>query len=71
LAKEIKTKTGLTRFLPGKISGAWDDAKVELLSWQGSGDVAAFARADCLLVIPPDRDIFKVGESMTVLPIEG
>jgi molybdopterin molybdotransferase len=70
LGKDVKTKTGLTRFLPGKISGAWNDPQVELLSWQGSGDVAAFARADCLLVIPPDRESFKAGEWMTVLPIE-
>ena len=69
LAKDVKTKTGLTRFLPGKISGAWSDPRVELLSWQGSGDVAAFARADCLLVIPPDRESFRSGEWMTVLPI--
>jgi molybdopterin molybdotransferase len=70
LRKDVKTKTGLTRFLPGKISGSWDDPQVELLSWHGSGDVAAFAQADCLLVIPPDRDSFKSGEWMTVLPIE-
>jgi molybdopterin molybdotransferase len=70
LRKDVKTKTGLTRFLPGKISGSWDDPQVELLSWQGSGDVAAFAQADCLLVIPPDRESFKSGEWMTVLPIE-
>jgi|SRR5581483_3628925 len=70
LGRDVKTKTGLTRFLPGKISGAWEDPEVELLSWQGSGDVAAFARADCLLVIPPDRESFKSGEWMTVLPIE-
>lgn len=70
LGRDVKTKTGLTRFLPGKISGAWDDPKVELLAWQGSGDVAAFARADSLLVIPPDRESFKSGEWMTVLPIE-
>lgn len=69
LAKDVKTKTGLTRFLPGKASGSWDDPQVELLSWQGSGDIAAFARADCLLVIPPDRESFKSGEWMTVLPI--
>lgn len=70
LGKDLKTKTGLTRFLPGKISGAWDDPEVELLSWQGSGDVAAFAGADCLLVIPPDRESFKSGEWMTTIPIE-
>ncbi len=69
LAKDVKTKTGLTRFLPGKISGSWNDPRVELLAWQGSGDIAAFGRADCLLVIPPDRETFKAGEWMTVLPI--
>ncbi len=69
LAKDIKTKTGLTRFLPGKIFGSWNDPQVELLSWQGSGDIAAFARADCLLVIPPDRESFNSGEWITVLPI--
>ena len=71
LAKDVKTKMGLTRFLPGKVSGWWDDPEVDLLSWQGSGDMAAFARADCLLVIPPDRESFKSGEWMTVIPIEG
>ena len=71
LGKDVKTKIGLTRFLPGKISGVWDDPEVELLTWQGSGDMAAFARADCLLVIPPDRESFKSGDWMTVIPIEG
>jgi molybdopterin molybdotransferase len=69
LGKDVNTKTGLTRFLPAKISGLWSDPQVELLSWHGSGDVATFARADCLLVIPPHRDSFKSGEWMTVLPI--
>ena len=69
LAKDVKTKTGLTRFLPAKTLESWDDPQVELVSWQGSGDIAAFARADCLLVIPPDQESFKSGEWMTVLPI--
>lgn len=69
LAKEVKTKTGLTRFLPARISGSWNDPQVELLNWQGSGDVAAFSRADCLLIVPPDRESFPPGEWVTVLPI--
>jgi len=70
LAKEVRVKIGLTRFLPARLSGNWDDAEVELVKWQGSGDVAAFARADCLLVIPPDREHFNPGEWVTVLPIQ-
>jgi molybdopterin biosynthesis enzyme len=42
---------------------------VELVNWQGSGDIAAFSKADCLLVIPPDREEFDPGELMTVLPL--
>jgi molybdopterin molybdotransferase len=65
----VHTKTGLTRFLPARLLGTWNDSEVELVKWQGSGDIAAFANADCLLVIPPDRDEFDSGELMTVLPL--
>ena len=70
LAKEILVKTGLTRFLPGRLSGDWEEAQVEPVRWQGSGDVAAFAGADCLLVIPPEVEHFNPGEWVTVLPLE-
>jgi len=68
LRKEIKTKTGLTRFLPGVLTGEFEDAEVELARWQGSGDVAATARANCFLVIPPDREKIAAGEWVAVLP---
>jgi molybdopterin molybdotransferase len=67
LSAALRVKTGLTRFLPARLSGAWDDAHVESVKWQGSGDIAAFARADCLLVVPPDREQFEAGEMMTVV----
>ena len=67
LAADVCVKIGLTRFLPGKLSGAWNETEVELIKWHGSGDVAAFARADCLLVIPPDREHFASGEWMNVV----
>ena len=70
LGKEVRVKTGLTRFLPAHLSGNWDDAAVEAVKWQGSGDLAAFARANCLLVIPPDREDFNPGEWMTVLSLQ-
>jgi molybdopterin molybdotransferase len=69
LAKAVHTKTGLTRFLPARLSGSWNDSDVEVVKWQGSGDIAAFAKADCLLVIPSDREKFAPGELMTVLPL--
>jgi molybdopterin molybdotransferase len=69
LAKTVHTRAGLTRFLPARLFGSWNESHVELVKWQGSGDIAAFAKADCLLVIPPDREKFDPGELMTVLPL--
>jgi len=68
LKSEVRTKVGLTRFLPAVISGEFATAEVELAAWQGSGDIAALAGANCYLVIPPDRDWIKPGEWVSVLP---
>jgi molybdopterin molybdotransferase len=68
LKSEVRTKTGLTRFLPAHLSGEFEHTEVELVRWQGSGDVAAMARANCLLVVPPDRERLAAGEMVSVLP---
>jgi len=67
LKSEIKTKLGLKRFLPAILSGEFEQTEVELARWQGSGDVAAMARADCYIVIPPDRERIAPGEWVPVL----
>ena len=67
LKSEIKTKTGLKRFLPATLSGEFEQAEVELIPWQGSGDIAATARANCYVVIPPDREKIAAGEWVSVL----
>ncbi len=67
LKSEIKTKTGLTRFLPALLSGEFEEAEVELAGWHGSGDVAAMARSNCYLVIPPDQEKIAAGEWVAVL----
>lgn len=68
LKSEIKTKTGLKRFLPGLLSGQFEQCQVELARWHGSGDVAATARANCYIVIPPDRERIAAGEWVAVMP---
>src|SRR5579863_2797159 len=50
LKSEIKVKPGLKRFLPAILSGEFEHSQVELVSWQGSGDVAATAQANCYIV---------------------
>jgi molybdopterin molybdotransferase len=67
LKAPLTTKTGLTRFLPGKLDGAQDKPGVELVRWQGSGDLMAAAKANCYIVVPPDREQFEAGETITVL----
>jgi molybdopterin molybdotransferase len=67
LKSEIKTKTGLKRFLPGVLSGEFEHGEVELARWYGSGDVAGTARANCYIVIPPDRGRIAAGEWVAVM----
>jgi molybdopterin molybdotransferase len=67
LKAEIKTKTGLKRFLPAILSGEFEKAEVELVRWQGSGDIAATARSNCYIVIPPDRERIAAGEWVPVV----
>jgi len=67
LKSEIRTKTGLKRFLPAVLSGEFENAEVELARWQGSGDIAALARANCYLVIPPDCERIGAGEWVPLL----
>ncbi len=67
LKAEFSTRTGLTRFLPAKLAGTHEQPEVELLRWQGSGDLMAASQANCYIVVPPNRDRFSVGEAVTIL----
>ena len=67
LAREIKTKTGLTRFLPAILSGGLYDPEVEIIRWQGSGDLQASAQANCYAVVPPDRELIAAEEMISLL----
>jgi molybdopterin molybdotransferase len=68
LKSEIRVKTGLKRFLPAILSGNYENAQAELVSWQGSGDIAAQARANCYIVVAPDREHIPAGEWIAVMP---
>jgi len=67
LKSPFTTKTGLTRFLPASLGGTHQQPEVELVRWQGSGDLMAVSRSNCYIVVPPDREQFSAGESVTVL----
>jgi molybdopterin molybdotransferase len=67
LAEDVKGGAGVTRFLPAELSGAWDGVAVCVVSWQGSGDVAANARGNCYAVLPAGVEAFQAGETVRVL----
>ncbi len=68
LKSDIHIKTGLTRFLPAIVSGKYEDSHAEPVPWQGSGDIAARSRANCYIVVPPDRQHILAGEWIAVMP---
>ena len=67
LKSAIHIKPGLTRFLPAILSGEYADSHVELVPWQGSGDIAAQSRSNCYIVIPPDREQIAAGEWAAIM----
>lgn len=66
LSQDFRQRKGLTRFLPGLLSASGD--QIEPVRWTGSGDVPALARANAFLVTDPDRETWKAGELIRVLP---
>ena len=67
LKSETKVKPGLKRFLPAILSGEFENTQVELVQWQGSGDIAAVGRANCYIVIPADRERLAAGEFVPII----
>jgi len=65
-----KAKPGLTRFLPALCTFNSSVNKlplVETVPWQGSGDLTAFARSNCFLVIPEDASHLENGSTVRIL----
>jgi molybdopterin molybdotransferase len=66
LAEDVTAKAGLTRILPATLRHDLIRSEVRLVGWQGSGDLAANARANCYAVLPDSRDL-KAGDVISVL----
>jgi molybdopterin molybdotransferase len=67
LGEAMQEKPGLAHFLPARVEWLGGAPVVKALKWQGSGDVAALARANCFLVIGAEREKIDAGESVLVL----
>jgi molybdopterin molybdotransferase len=67
LASALNEKQGLAHFLPARVEWRGATPKVKALPWQGSGDVAALAHANCFLVVAADRGQVNAGEPVPIL----
>jgi molybdopterin molybdotransferase len=61
----FRHKTGLTRFLPARLSA--DGSELTPIKWQGSSDVPAVSCANVFLVADPERESWEAGEWMPVM----
>lgn len=65
-----KANPGLTRFLPALCTfNPSVDAlpQVAIIPWHGSGDLTAFAKSNCFLVIPEDAAHLEAGSTVRIL----
>ena len=67
LACDVPCKPGLARFLPAYLNTGQSEPTVIPIRNQGSGDVAAYARANCSLMVPEDCEILRAGQAVRVL----
>ena len=70
LARDVKGKSGLTRFIPAFCNFNPPQGQlpeVAPVGWQGSGDLASFARSNCFLVVPEDAARLEAGAIARIL----
>ncbi len=68
LAKPFRQKTGLTVFMPARVEMQGSEPVVNLVGWQGSGDLVGAAAATCFLVAHPAQTELAAGDWVDVMP---
>jgi molybdopterin molybdotransferase len=69
LEEDVRVKPGLTRFLPARVESDVLGSRVRRIGWQGSGDLAAAARANGFLVVPETAERLAAGDVVSVLEL--
>lgn len=67
LGKPFKQKNGLTAFMPARVQREGADPVVNLVGWQGSGDLVGVVAANCFLVVHPEQTEIAAGEWVDVM----
>jgi molybdopterin biosynthesis enzyme len=55
--------------MPARVSWPNGEPQVELMLWEGSGDIGAVVRGNCFLKVDQSRLQIAAGEWVDVLPI--
>jgi molybdopterin molybdotransferase len=67
LREDLQEKAGMTHFLPARVEWRDETALVRALTWQGSGDIAAMANANCFLVVEAETERLAAGTNVRIL----
>ena len=71
LAHPVNEKPPLAHFLPARLSWPNGEATVEMIHWEGSGDIGSVVKGNCFLVVHESKLNFAAGEMADVLPRRG
>jgi molybdopterin molybdotransferase len=71
LAHPVHEKPPLAHFLPARLSWPNGEATVEMIHWEGSGDIGSVVKGNCFLVVHESKLNFAAGEMADVLPRRG
>lgn len=68
LGRPFRQRIGLTAFMPARVEVQKGDPVVNLVGYQGSGDLVGVAEANCFLVVHPEQTELAAGDWVDVLP---
>ena len=71
LAHPVEEKAPLAHFLPARVTWPEGEPMVDVLLWEGSGDIGAVVRGNCFLVVHETKQSIDAGDWVDVLPRRG
>ena len=71
LGHAVNEKAGVAHYLPARVAWTNGEPRVELMLWEGSGDIGAVVRGNCFVKVDQSRLQIDAGEWVNVLPRRG
>jgi molybdopterin molybdotransferase len=71
LSHPVDEKPPFAHFLPARVSWPEGEPTVEVIHWEGSGDIGSVVRGNCFLVVRESKLKYDAGEWANVLPRRG